>query len=308
MPGIFTITLNPAIDKSTSVEGLGPDKKMRCSAPHFEPGGGGVNVSRALRRLGMSSTAIYFAGGHSGRFYRQLLDQQQIQSHELPIKDHTRENLIVLDTLDNKQYRFGMPGPTVQPGEWQALIAAFSEYEGPDFLVCSGSLPPGLPVDCYAELGNLAREKGARFVLDTSGEALKAGLVPGTFLIKPNIGELSRLAGKKWIEDSELQQTATRVLTDYEIQAMVVSRGKAGAVLVTSSDYFEIKPPSVEKKSTVGAGDSMVAGIIYVLQSGGSMRDAACYGVACGTAATLNPGTELCARKDADRILQQLSF
>ena len=306
MPGIITITLNPAIDKSTRIDGLAPEKKMRCEAPVFEPGGGGVNVSRALRRLGMSSTALFLSGGHTGRFYQDLVEAQGIPCLPTQIHEPTRENFVVVDTKDNHQYRFGMPGPTVSAEEWQRFLKNLSEMGPSDYIVASGSLAPGLPPDAYAQIADIAHSCNARFVLDSSGEGLRSGLNKGAFLAKPNIGELSKLAGKDWLEADQVEATAREVLQKYQIEVLLVSRGADGASLVTANEYFEQKPPKIERKSTVGAGDSMVAGLLFGREKTGDWKEALRYAVAAGTAATLNPGTELCAEADVQRLYKEM--
>ncbi len=308
MPGIITITLNPAIDKSTTIPSLQPEKKLRCTQPVFEPGGGGVNVARAISKLGGSAQAIYFAGGYSGKFFNDLLDREGVNAIPVPISGHTRENLIVFDSSSHHQYRFGMPGPDILPVETQAMLDQLRKIEAPDYIVCSGSKPANVPDDIFARIAAIAKEKKARFIFDSSGAALKAGLRKGAFLIKPNRGELCALAGKEWLADGEIEKAAREVLAQYSIDAMLVSLGADGALLVAKDQLVRIKPPSVERQSTVGAGDSMVAGLVWQLSKGSDLRQAAGYGVACGTAATLNPGTQLCRKEDADKIFDALEW
>ncbi len=302
MYSIITITLNPAIDKSTIVETLLPEKKLRCSSPVFEPGGGGINVARAIKKLGGEATALYPAGGHSGRFFTELLAKENVSSLVTEINDHTRENLIVLESSTNRQYRFGMPGPAINEKEWLNLLNALEQAESPNYIVCSGSLPPGMPAEVLAKIGEIAAKKKARYIVDTSGEALKMAITAPVFLLKPNLGELSFLSGKAWIKPEDIATTARTLMQKSNCGIMLVSMGKDGAMLVTENEVQHIIPPAVPKKSTVGAGDSMVAGIVLALANNKSLLEAAQYGVACGTAATMNPGTELCRKQDADHL------
>ncbi len=302
MPGIITITLNPAIDKSTSVPAIQPEKKLRCSTPVFEPGGGGVNVARAIHKLGGEATALYLAGGYTGRFFKQLLDKEGVHSSVVEIEGHTRENLVVLDSATNHQYRFGMPGPSIKEKEWQELLRKIEEIDSPGFIVCSGSVPPGVPTDIFARIGRIASEKKAKFILDSSGEPLQSGITNGVYLIKPNLGELSLLAGTNWLTDEAIEITGRKILSGGQCENIVVSMGSNGAMLITSKGSTRVTPPPVPKKSTVGAGDSMVAGIVWSLVAGKQLDLAVQYGVACGTAATMNSGTELCRKEDADEI------
>jgi 6-phosphofructokinase 2 len=301
MPKIITITFNPTIDKSTSVGGLAPEKKLRCSAPKFEPGGGGINVARVIRRLGGEVLAIYPSGGYSGRFLNELMETEGVPIETVPIKQHTRENLIVLDTSTNQQYRFGMPGPSLEEPEWQACLRMV-EKQNASFIVASGSLPSGVPPDIYARIACIARKQGARFIVDTSGEALKQAVKEGVYLLKPNLGELSSLVGREEINAEYVDDVAREVIGTGGCQVVVASMGQAGAMLVTKDQVVPLIPPTVKKKSTVGAGDSMVAGMVHALSRNWPIEEAARYGVACGTAATMNAGTELSHPDDVEKL------
>jgi 6-phosphofructokinase 2 len=302
MSSIVTITLNPAIDKSTAVAELLPDKKMKCDPPVFEPGGGGINVARAIKRLGGNAKAIYLGGGHTGKFFNQLLDKEEVDSSVIEIAAHTRENLIVLDKKNNKQYRFGMPGPSVKDEECQQILALLEDMNDVSFLVASGSIPPGIPADIYARIASITKRKKIKLVVDTSGEPLKLALNAGVFLIKPNLGELATLAEKERLTTDKAETTAKQILKEKKCEVIIISLGEAGAMLVSAKETMTVKAPVVERKSTVGAGDSMTAGIVYSLSKGWSLQQAVQYGVACGTAATMNAGTELCHKDDADRL------
>ena len=172
------------------------------------------------------------------------------------------------------------------------------------FLVSSGSLPPGVPEDIYAQLAAIANRKGAKCIVDTSGRPLQLAMEAGLYLIKPNIGELSAFAGKDFLSIGDARAIAMEIVATSQCEVIVVSIGSAGAMLVTKDLYEIYTSPKVERKSTVGAGDSMVAGIIYSLSINKQLRDAVRYGVACGTAATMNPGTELCRKVDADALFE----
>src|SRR5690606_31773980 len=170
---IVTLTLNPVIDKNVTVAGIAPNTKLRCSAPTYYAGGGGINVSRAIKKLGGDSLCAYLAGGPTGEHLRQLLNETGIDQLVVPIKGWTRDNLSVTDTITKQQYRFGVPGPKVDKEEWEALLDQLEKkLEEGDYLVGSGKLPPGMPNDFYVQLAGMAERKNVRFVLDTSGEAL----------------------------------------------------------------------------------------------------------------------------------------
>jgi len=303
MPSIVTITFNPAIDKSTSINALIPEKKLKCTPPVFEPGGGGINVARAIKKLGGNATAIYFAGGYSGKFLNQLLDHDEINSIVIETKQHSRENLIVLDTSANLQYRFGMPGPVIEENEWKQCLELIEKITDAEYIVASGSLPAGVPTDIFARIADIAKTKKAKFIVDTSGDALKYAVNEGVYLLKPNLGELSSLAGKEELKgNEEVVDVARDLINKGKCEVIVVSMGAAGALLITKNEVHQIITPPVKKNSTVGAGDSMVAGMILSLSRQKTLLEAVQYGVACGTAATMNAGTQLCKLEDVEKL------
>lgn len=303
MPQIITVTFNPSIDKSTTISGLVPEKKLRCTQPVYEPGGGGLNVARAIKKLGGDATAIYTTGGHSGQFLKTLVEGEGIRAEAVPIKNATRENLIVLDTPTNQQYRFGMPGPRLDADELQKVLDVIARYKDAAYVIVSGSLTAGVPESVFGDIAAITKKSGARLVVDTSGSALNKATQAGVFLLKPNLGELSALAGKEEIHEEDVDDVARSIIAKGHCEIVVVSLGAGGAMLVTAKEVLHAVPPVVKRKSTVGAGDSMVAGLVLCLSRGSSLREALCYGVASGTAATMNPGTELCKKEDVEKLL-----
>jgi 6-phosphofructokinase 2 len=309
MSSILTITFSPCIDKSTSIVALIPEKKLKCTAPKLEPGGGGINVARAIKKLGGSAVAIFPSGGYTGKFFNHLLEKENTPAIIIETANETRENFIVLDESSNNQYRFGMPGTALSEGEWKQCLKVAEEINNVGFIIASGSLPPGVPTNIYARLAKMAKNKNAKFIVDTSGEALQKALNEGVYLIKPNLGELAALAGKnKLLNNDEIKNIAKDIINKGKSEIVVVSMGAAGAMLVTKDIAEIMKPPPVKRKSTVGAGDSMVAGIVFYLSQGKNIFEAVQYGVACGTAATMNSGTELCKKEDAEKVLKLLQF
>jgi 6-phosphofructokinase 2 len=302
MEKVLTITLNPAIDKSTSAPFILPEKKIRCSSPKFEPGGGGVNVSRVLHKMGYLSTAMFLAGKHTGEFFTKLVESEGIETLVIPIEGFTRENLIVHDTSNDSQYRFGMPGPTVQEHEWRACLNELKKAKDYAYIVISGSNPAGVPSAFYSEAADIVKEKKSKLVLDTSGDALRHALDEGVFLAKPNLGELSNLVGAQELDANNVLEAARELIAGGKCEMLVISMGAGGAMLVTANEYYHEPAPPIKIKSTVGAGDSMVAGIIIAMQKKLSLRDVLRYGIAAGTAATMNAGTGLCTRENIEKI------
>ncbi|HUQ64724.1 MAG TPA: 1-phosphofructokinase family hexose kinase [Flavitalea sp.] len=303
---IITITFSPCIDKTTSVQDFIPEKKLRCAVPVYEPGGGGINVSRALRKLGGKSIAIYPSGGCTGVLFDRLLTKDKVASKMVRAENETRENFIVVEESTGNQYRFGIPGTFLSEHEWQEIISKIEEENEIDYIVASGSLPPGVPLDIYARISAIAKNKQARFIVDTSGEALKHAIIEGVFLVKPNLNELGALTGKPVASAVQIIEAARQIITENKCSAVVVSMGGAGAIFVSETHAEKITVPKVDIKSTVGAGDSMVAGIVLYLSMNKDLYEAVLYGLSCGTAATMNPGTELCKKEDAESLFAHI--
>ena len=304
---ILTVTLNPAIDKSTRVSGIVPDKKLRCETPKYEPGGGGINVSRAIMQLGGHARTLYLSGGHTGVFFGELLGREGL-TDLLPVEISglTRESFIVVDSQNGQQFRFGMDGPEVSEEEFRACLSAIEKQGTVEYLVGSGSLPPGLGTDAYARMARLARPQQARFILDTSGEALRAAADEGVYLLKPNLNELSQLVGEKELDFEYVDEAGLELIRKGFCEVVAVSLGPQGAMLVTQDGYAHIAAPAVKVRSTVGAGDSMVAGMTLALSRNWPLEKVVQYGVAAGSAATLNEGTDLCQRPDVERLLKHM--
>ncbi|MBL7731444.1 MAG: 1-phosphofructokinase family hexose kinase [Chitinophagaceae bacterium] len=298
---ILTITLNPCIDKSSKVDKLKPESKLRCTEVVNEPGGGGINVSKALKKLDTPSVALFPAGGHNGNMLCSLLKEEGVLFHAVDTKTETRENWVVLETSANNQYRFTFPGREVQEETVKLLVEQIRSF-APAYVVASGSLPPGLPDYFYGLIVKNAAAVGARCIVDTSGPALQALKGKNAYLIKPNIGELCKMLNVEWLDKNEVPDAAQQAIRDGFSEIIVISMGPDGAWLVTENDKYFVQAPAVEKKSTVGAGDSMVAGITYSLQKGMTLRDALRFGVACGSAATMNEGTKLFEKEDAEKL------
>jgi len=304
---IVTLTVNPTVDKSSAVHRVNSNKKLRCSKPKFEPGGGGVNVSRALKNLGFQSKAYLLAGGSHGAFLKSLLDREDINYEALPIEDETRENLMVFEASSGNQYRFGMPGPEVQEHEWRKCLDVVFDGDGvPDYIVASGSLCPGMPEDFYKQLADLSINYKSKLIVDTSGKPLEIAFHSGVYLIKPNIGELAKISECDISNEHQMLEAAQQLIAKGKTEIVVVSMGAGGALLVTGDHHEVIRTPMVPIESRIGAGDSMVAGVVMKLAKGSSVQDAVKYGVASGAAACMTPGSQLCRKEDTDRIYKDI--
>ncbi len=306
MARIITLTLNPAIDKTTYTNKVVPEKKLSCAHPIYQPGGGGINVSRALSRLGYITTPIYFAGGYTGAHLQQMMAKEGIGSIVVPIEGSTRTNLTVVEESTGQQFRFGMISPAIKESEWKFCLQLLNQMDF-DYIIASGSIPPEVPMDFFGRVASIAKSKNARLIIDTSGEALQEAVNVGVFLIKPNLTELSAMYGQEDLTKDKIKEAAQAIIARGSCEAMAISMGPDGAILITKDDYIHLPSPSVIVKSTVGAGDSMVAGIVYGLCNKWNWKATLGYGIACGTAATLNEGTELCKKEDVDRLYAELS-
>jgi len=305
MSTILTITFSPCVDKSFSIPELIPEKKLRTSIPKTEPGGGGINVTRVLARLGTNAIALYPSGGYTGQALDELIAKEHIPAIPVKTRNETRENVIVLETSTNKQFRFTMPATSLSEKEIERLLESIEHVKKLDFIVVSGSLPAGIAPNIFSRIAIVGKKK-AKLVVDTSGEGLKYAVDQGVYLIKPNISELAYLAGKEYLHTNEIVHHAKSIIKTKNCEIIVVSLNAAGAMLVTKNAAIAITPPAVKVKSTVGAGDSMVAGMVFALSRGDDIETASQYGVACGTAATLNAGTELCHKKDVEVLFNQI--
>ncbi|MDA7746891.1 6-phosphofructokinase II [Psychromonas sp.] len=304
MVKIITITLNPALDCSSTTPRIFADGKLRCSAPVFEPGGGGINVSRVIQRLGGESVAIYPAGGSSGENLNNLLLAEGIQIQPLTCESWTRQNLNVVTTLDNAQYRFIMPGANLTAAEQTQLISMLEAYSEAEYCIISGSIPDEMSENLVSNIIQHCRLHNIKVIFDGSGPALEKAVSTGVYLIKPNTNELAALTGAEYLEPEELEAKAREIISLGQAEVVLVSLGPQGALLVTESLCEQIVPPRVKKNSTVGAGDSMVGATIVALVDGLSIREATRRGVAAGTAATMNHGSELCKTEDVESIYQ----
>lgn len=311
MSRIVTLTLSPALDVATAVPRLYPDAKLRCAVPVYAPGGGGINVARAIQRLGGHALAVFPAGGSTGRHLIDLLNAEGVPNQALAVEQWTRECINLVERSSAQQYRLVMPAAQLGLDEQEQLLAALQTLPRPDYLVVSGSLPEGLDEAFVPRLLSWVRQQGMRCIFDSGATALRQALAcGGVFLIKPNIDELSALAGVEIADPGQLVGIAQGLIAAGQCQVVLVSLGPQGALLVSADTSLGITAPTVRKRSTVGAGDSMVAALTLKLAAGCELLTAARYGVAAGTAAIITEGSELCRRADTEQLfawLQQQS-
>jgi 6-phosphofructokinase 2 len=300
---IVTLTVSPALDKSAHFSGLVPEQKIRCQTPLFDAGGGGINVSKAISRLEGKSLAVITSGGSTGEMLKKLLQEESISFEAIETRSGTRENFVAVDDNTNSQFRFVFPSPPVTIAEKDKIISTIQELEF-NYLIVSGGLSEGMPVDFYKQIAEMAKTSNSKLIIDTSGEPLRKALEAGVYMIKPNVGELAKLVGVEHLQMEEVNRAAKEIISKGGAEIVVVSLGPQGAVLVTKDSYDYVPAPNVAKKSTVGAGDSMVGGMVWALAQNKPLKEVLRWGVACGSAATMNEGTQLFKLEDAKRLFE----
>jgi len=309
MPDIATITINPAIDIFVNVSRVEPTRKLRCSAPKRDPGGGGINVARVAHRLGASVAAIYPTGGAIGKLLQRLVEREGIASVVTPSHVETRENFTAFENDTGDQYRFVLPGSALYRAEWESCLDKLATLpEKPKIVVASGSIPPGVPDDFFAMVARHAKGFSAKMVLDTSGAALKAALAEGVTLIKPNQVELGDFVGHRLDNDADRIAAARKLIADKRVEAVALTLGEDGALLVTADGTWRSEPMHIEVVSSVGAGDSFLGGMVAAIAAGAPLDQAFRMGVAAGSAAVMSPGTELCHEADVKRLLEEVKI
>jgi 6-phosphofructokinase 2 len=302
VPRIVTLTMNPALDIATATEVVRPTHKLRCEEPRYDPGGGGINVARAAHRLGGDALAVFPVGGLSGERLCQLLQTEGVPHDTIPIGGSTRESFAIVEQATGEQYRFVLPGPCLSGAEQEKCIEKLAALlRDASYLVASGSLPKGVPNGFYRRIGDLAQRHAIPFVLDTSGPAL-TGAGDGIFLLKTSLTELEQLAGAPLPEAADQERAARNIIADGRAQNLVLSLGASGALLATENGVRRFAAIPVDAVGSVGAGDSMLGGIVSRLASGQALGDAVQFGMAAGAAAMLRAGTGLCDRDDTERL------
>lgn len=247
----------------------------------------------------------FFAGGKNGEWLHEMLQKEQIQCKPIPVEGETRESLVIIDYSSDKEFRIVVEGPQIHTAAFDEIIMLIENVK-PSWLIASGSLPRGLANDAYAKLAKIAKRTNSRLILDTSGEALEAALVEGVYLIKPNLKELSSLCKVDSLHPNQVPQAAMELISQGKAEVIIVSMSSAGALLVTRDMHRHVPSPEIEPKSTVGAGDSMVSGMVWAMQQNKSLTETVCWGVACGSAATMNTSTKLFKKNDAEKLFLKI--
>ncbi|WP_291560920.1 1-phosphofructokinase family hexose kinase [Bradyrhizobium sp.] len=303
---IVTLTMNPALDVSTSVARMVPFTKMRCAQAHRDPGGGGINVARVLKRLGVEATAVYPAGGATGQLLANLIEREGVRSVVIPATNDTREDITIFDETTREQFRLVFPGAPLNDIEWRDCLGSMTRITPqPAYIIASGSVPAGVPHDFFGRVAQ-ASKAHSKIIVDTSGPFLRAALEAGVYLIKPNLREFQELAEFAAIDEASLVDAGRRLIDRYRIEVIALSMGSDGALLVTRDMALRANGLPIDPISVSGAGDSFLGAMVWSLVKGNSLEIALRYGVAGGSAALLNPGTELCRPDDVHRLASQV--
>ena len=300
---ILTVTLNPAVDLALEVNKIVLGDTNRVTRSQSGPGGKGINVSRVVRVLGQESLALGFVAGSRGRFIEHAVNELGIKDDFYHTPGQTRTNTIIIDHEAGFHTSFNERGAETDPRHLDEVLKRVRRRIQPDdWVVTSGSLPPGIPPNAYARVIDVVRRKRGRALLDADGEVLRLGVAAGPDLVKPNRYELERLVGRSLATDEDVL-VAAREVHERGVPIVVASLGKEGSIAVDAQGAWRARSPDVPVSSAIGAGDSLVAGLVVGLGRGDPLPEALRLGTACGAATALTPGTELCYPEDVERLL-----
>ncbi|HUF26010.1 MAG TPA: 1-phosphofructokinase [Gemmatimonadaceae bacterium] len=303
---ILTLTLNPAVDQTVTADGLVLGDVNRVRDAHLDPAGKGINASRMAHRLGWPTVAFGLLGGELGAIVRQALDAEGVQHHFVRIEGQTRLNVTIVDAGARTATSLYAQGPGATPEQLETLDGLLRFWlPASKVLVLAGSLPPGAAGDTYARHIRAARAAGVKVILDADGEPLRLGTDARPDLIKPNVAEAERLLGRS-LPDLDAVVSGARELVERGIGTVVISMGAEGAVCVQSGRAWRVIAPRVERRSTVGSGDSMVAGLAVALARGDDLLEGMRLGTAAGAATAMTPGTGLGTAEGIAQLLPQV--
>ena len=308
MPSIYTVTLNPALDKTVHVPNFTVDQVNRINWLRRDAGGKGINVSKVIAKLGGESTAIAVLAGQTGQWIANTLDENNIKVHAITVPGETRTNLKVVDAEGGTNTDINEPGPEVTDSVLdQALVDVVSRTSAGDIVVLSGSLPRGASIDTYGRWTHALRDAGLKVYLDADGAALSAGLEQKPYFTKPNDHELSAMLDRELVDVDAIATAASEIVAG-GIDTVCVSMGGNGAVYATTNEVWYAGPVKVKVGSTVGAGDSVVAAFAFADAQGLSTEDALRLAMATGAANVMESGTQAAERSVVDSLIKKVQL
>ena len=303
---IYTVTLNPALDKEYHVAELLPNAVLRAASVKVDFGGKGFNIVRMLTALGSPCLALGFIGGHTGQVLREGLEGIGIPTDFVQVEEETRTNISIVNDKDSTYYKVNEAGPRVSEREVEALLRKVEGLVRPDdWWVLAGSLPRGVPSDIYARLIKLIRLSGAWAALDSSGEAFRLGCAAGPFLVKPNLEEIAQITAVD-VADAAGISRAVNSVHKLGVQNILLSAGGEKSICSDGMRMWSGKPPHIEEKNPTGAGDAMLGAVIDQLSRGTPLNEAYRWGLAAGSAAAALPGTGMPARAQVQALIKQV--
>ncbi len=305
---IYTVTLNPALDKEYHVVELLPNAVLRAASVKVDFGGKGFNIARMLTALGSKCVALGFVGGHTGPVLRAGLEGIGIPTDFVRVDGETRTNISIVNDKNSTYYKVNEAGPQVSEREVEALLHKVEGLVGPDdWWVLAGSLPRGVPFDIYAKLIALIRQGGAWAVLDSSGEAFRLGCAAGPFLVKPNLEEIAQITDVD-VGDETAYSRAILSVHKLGVKNVLLSAGGGKCICSDGVRVWAGQPPKIEEKNPTGAGDAMLGAVVDQLSRGALVQDAFVWGLAAGSAAAALPGTDMPTRAQVQTLLEQVEI
>ena len=303
---IATVTLNPALDKSIYVDRLHPNDTNRILRVEVDVGGKGINASRVLKELGSETIALGFVGGQVGSFIEHVLKNEGIPTDFVHVNSDTRTNVCIQEMTGSPPTMLNEPGPTISEADFDQLFDKVREVaKKSSFVIFGGSLPPGVPKDIYQLLVKVVQDSDSKAILDSDGEPMRLGMKSLPYMIKPNREEVERLVNQR-VKNAGEAVRAANILVGTGVKLVVISMGADGAVAASADEVWQAVPPKVTAVSTIGSGDSMVAGIAHILSKGGSLGEALKWGTAAGAATAMTDGTKICKLRQVQDLLEKV--
>jgi 6-phosphofructokinase 2 len=299
---IVTLTVNPAVDLATQAESVQPGHKIRTFGERYDAGGGGINVARVISELGGNALSLFASGGVTGRFIEEMMTTAKVPWQAVRIQGACRISVTVRDQSNGQEYRFVPRGPELTASDCANILAALGDVEA-DWVVASGSLPPGVAADFYAKAAEVVSARGAKFALDTSGTALTSSLGHGVSLLKPSLSELETIVGQEVRSLPDQMAQAKRLVASGAAQMVALTLGAGGAILATAERVIHSPAFAVSERTGVGAGDSFLAGLVFGLAGRQTIEDALRLALACGASAVQGIGTAQVQRATVEALL-----